>query len=159
MDGRSEVLARRFERAIGELIAAVEACSDADWQATGSDGAWSVAATAHHIVAAFPIETRLIGAVAAGTPPPALTWELVDGANARHALEYAQCTKAEVLDLLHRDAPRMAELVRGLSNEQLDRAAIVPLFGAAPITTHELIEGGALIGHIEEHLRSLRAAR
>jgi hypothetical protein len=48
--------------------------------------------------------------------------------------------------------------VRGLSDEQLDRTAPLPLANGAVVSTQNLIEGGVLIEHATAHLASIKAA-
>ena len=130
--------------------------SDDDWQRTCSGEGWSVGVAAHHVAAAHEAILGLVQAVANGRPVPPLTAEMLDANNARHAVEFATCTREDVLVLHRRGAREAANAVRGLSDEQLDRTAPVALLGGAPASAQQLIESG-LIGHSSEHLESIRA--
>ena len=158
MGQRAEALADQFEQAIAHVIATVGQCSDAQWRATCGDEGWSVAATAHHIAAQWPLEKQYISAAAEGRPLPDFTWDQINERNAQHAQGYVECSKEEVLRELREGSREMAAYVRSLSDEQLDRTGALPLAGGAPVSTQQLIEGGILIDHARTHLQSIRAA-
>ncbi|MCL4553406.1 MAG: hypothetical protein M1305_07660, partial [Candidatus Marsarchaeota archaeon] len=80
----------------------------------------------------------------------------LDASTARHAAEYAGCTKAETLDLLRRDGRRAAEAVRALTDEQLDRQA--PPNGTRPARTAQDVVERILINHVTAHGASIREA-
>ena len=73
---------------------------------------------------------------------PQYTWDNVNKRNEKHAQEFNAVTKAEVLSFLRDKAEAQASWVRGLSDEQLDRTAPMPLADNAVVTTQQLIEGG-----------------
>ena len=158
MADRSEKLAAQFESAVAELIGAVEQCSDAQWRAVCGDEQWTVAATAHHVGAQWPLELEYISAAAEGRTAPAHTWDDINARNARHATEFAACSKADAARLLRDGSASMAAYVRGLSDEQLDRTMSLPLADGASVSTQQLIEGGVLIEHAVAHLKSISAA-
>src|SRR6266700_1064092 len=109
MSGRAEELARRFEQANGELIKAVESCSDEQWRKTCSGEQWSVGVTAHHVAVSYGPIAGLV---------QALTSDMLDAGNAEHARQFAGCTKRETVDLLRGGGQAAASTVRGLSDEQ-----------------------------------------
>jgi hypothetical protein len=79
---------------------------------------------------------------------------MLDDMNARHAKEYANCTKAETLELLRRGAAVAAARVRALSDEDLAKSR--PLGpGGPPMIVEALIAAG-LLGHIDDHFGSIR---
>ena len=57
MAGRGAALADQFEKVLGELTQTVESMPDDRWQATCPEG-WTVAATAQHVAAQFPLALR-----------------------------------------------------------------------------------------------------
>ena len=158
MTDRSEKLATQFERAVAELIGTVEQCTDGKWRAVCGDEQWSVAATAHHVGSQWALEHEYITAAAEGRSAPTHTWDDINARNARHATEFAACTRADAIKLLRDGSAPMAAYVRGLSDEQLDRTMSLPLADGAAVSTQQLIEGGVLIGHATAHLQSIRAA-
>jgi hypothetical protein len=80
--------------------------------------------------------------------------EMIDQGNAQHAQQFANVTKEETLAALQQNAPGAVAMVRGLSDEQLDRSAE---FVGRRWTTEEAIQT-ILIGHIAGHTESIRAA-
>ncbi len=148
MEATTESLATQFEQANDEFIAAVEGFSAAEWVTHCPSEKCSVGVVAHHVAVGHSEIAELIKAAVAGQPPP-LTMEMVDQANAQHAAEHAQCTKAETLALLHANGLAAAGVVHGLRDDQLGAAAT---FG----TAGSLIEH-ILIGHPREHLQTIRA--
>ncbi|MEX2247783.1 MAG: DinB family protein [Dehalococcoidia bacterium] len=158
MGTRSAALADQFEQAVAEFAQAVGQCSDAQWRAVCGDEGWTVAATAQHVAGQFPLEREYISAAAEGREMPAHTWDDINGMNGRRADAHSACTKADVLKLLRDESSAMAGYVRGLTDEQMDRTASLPLADGASVSTQQLLEGGVLIDHVNGHLKSIRAA-
>ena len=101
-----------------------------------------------------PIED-IVKAVATGQATPPYTMAMLAEMNAKHAREFAGCTKAETAALHKQGALAAAATVRGLSDAQLDRSGVI-MTGMAPMTVQQIVEG-VLIGHLDEHRRSIRA--
>ena len=156
MGQRTSALADRFEQASRDIISAVEGCSDAEWRAITAGERWSVGVVARHVAEGHKAIAGLIQLAATGQPLPGLTMEMLDQMNAEHARQHANCTKAETLELLRQNAALAGGLVRGLGDDQLDRTAS-PLGGMPATSVHQMIER-ILIGHIKEHLESIRVA-
>ena len=155
MSERARGLADRFEQASQEIVRTVERCSEGEWRATTSGEGWSVGVVAHHVAEGHKAIAGLVQMAATGQPLPALTMEMLDQANAKYARQQANGTRAETLELLRQNAASAAATVRGLSDEQLNRTASA-LTGTPPMSVHQMIER-ILIGHIQEHLGSIRA--
>lgn len=71
----------------------------------------------------------------------------------------AEMTFAELLAALNREYGRMAELVAGLSEEQLARKAHIPLFKETPMGEYPtlMMFVGALAGyHLDDHIRHMQ---
>jgi hypothetical protein len=157
VSGRVEALAKRFEQTNDEVIVAVERCSDEQWGQTCSGEPWSVGVTAHHIGISHVPVAELVWALATGQSVPTLTSELLDVGNSEHARQFAGCTKAETIELLRRGGQEAADLLRGLSDEQLENGAKLPLLDGRRVTAARIVEL-VLIGHPVSHLGSIRAA-
>ena len=71
--------------------------------------------------------------------------------NAQHAKEHTDCTRAETLQ---KGAAAALAVVRGLSDDQLAKSGTV-FTDVPPMTTEQLIMLG-LLGHIDEHVGSIR---
>ena len=154
MGQKSIELASRFEQANRELIALVEACSEAEWRKTTTAEQWPVAVVAHHVGGGHSLIAGLVRKIADGEPLPPANWDVIHSMNAQHAREHANATKAETLGLLRQGGADAATMVRGLSDEQLARTGSVL---GQPMTAAQLIDG-ILIGHVLEHGGSLRTA-
>jgi len=81
---------------------------------------------------------------------------MLDQGNAQHAKEHANCTKAEVLDLLRNEAAAASQIVSGLSDGQLDNTVTGEVFGGT-VSAQQIAEY-ILIAHTGQHLASLKAA-
>ena len=156
MGARAEALAKQFEASSQSLTDLITGLSDADWRkTTASAEKWPVAVVAHHVAGAHAPISNLVKAVASGQSVPNLTMAMIDEGNAQHAREFANCTKAETLELHKKGAAAAASAVRGLSDADLDKSGTV-LTGMPAMTAQQVIEG-ILINHVNEHVGSIRA--
>jgi uncharacterized protein (TIGR03083 family) len=155
MSERARALADDFERANAELIQLVEELSEAQWATRTDAEGWPVAVVARHIAGAHAFIGRRIKAISEGQPLPPMPPGGIDAQNARDAERYADVTRDEVLSLLRTNGADAAALVRGLSDEQLDRTFTRPDGNTMRVAS--LIEN-ALIGHPIGHGSSIRAA-
>jgi len=154
MGARGEAFAEQFEAKVEEATALLEKLSDADWKKTTAAENWTVAATAHHVASAHEPLTRIITTIAAGQALPHFTRDMLDEMNAQHAKEFAACTKSETIALHKKAAGPAAAAVRGLSDAELARTGTV-FAGMRPMSAEEMVKG-ALLGHIDEHVGSIR---
>ena len=154
MGARGEELAKTFDETCREMNTTVENLSDADWTKTTPGEKWTVGVVAHHVAVSHAGIAGLVDMVAKGKPLPNLTMDMIHEGNAKHAKEHAQTTKAETLALLKENGAKAAGVVRGLSDEELERSAKV--LGGPPMTSAQAIEG-ILINHVNEHLGSIKA--
>ncbi len=153
MGGKSEALLKQFESKAREAIDILEQLSDEDWKKVTKAEQWSVGVTAHHLAGAFQSVSDAVNRIASGQPL-GFTMDMVNEMNARHAKDFANCTKAETLELFKKGAKVVATVVGGLSDDQLaKRGTFGP--GGPPITAEQLITM-ALIEHTNEHLGSIR---
>ena len=151
MNDRVQALAAEFERANDELIAAVDAFSEAQWRSVCEGEGWSVAVTAHHVAVGYAAIAEMLRLAARGEARR-LSFEQLHERNARHAEAYADVGQAETVDLLRRNGAEALAVVRGFDDAQLD---VVP--GENGRSPAELIER-VLIGHLRGHVASIRAA-
>ncbi|HET8630214.1 MAG TPA: DinB family protein [Thermomicrobiales bacterium] len=148
-------LAAEFEAVNDALIATVERCTDEEWRRPSAEEGWPVGVVAHHIASVHHDFIGLVGALAAGkTRSPGSSMADVDESNARHARDFAAVGKAETLAALRENAAALARLLRGLTDEQLERTAGV--FGGHDLSVAQVLEW-IVIGHAREHLASIRA--
>jgi len=158
MSERSAALADQFEQAVAEFAETIEQCPEERWTSARSEEGWTVAAAAQHVSGQFPLEMEYITAAAEGREMPAYTWDEINGMNDSRAGKHTTANKTDVLKELREGAASTADYIRGLSDEQLDRTAPLPLAGGASVSTQQLIEGGVLIDHVRAHMASIRAA-
>ena len=153
MGAKSEVLAKQLEVKVQEAMATLEKLGDGEWKKVTEGEKWPVGVTAHHLAGVLEPISKMVEAVVAGQSLD-FTNEMLDKRNAKHAKDYANCTKAETIELLKKGVAVAAAVIRGLSDDQLAKSGIV-FTGAPPMTAEQLITGG-LLGHIEEHFGSIR---
>lgn len=146
-------LAQKFEQANAAVIASIEACGHAEWQATTSEEGWTAAALAHHIADDHALISGLVTSVGAGGFEPPITPEQLDAMNAAHATEFADADKAAVIDLARQNGEGAAAALRAMSETQLAETA--EFFGQN-MTAAEVAEN-ILIGHALTHLESFKA--
>ena len=156
MGAKSEVLAVQFEAKAQEAASVIEKLSDADWRKLTEAEKWTVGVTAHHLARAFEAVAGIVTGIVSGQLPGNFTTGMLAGMNAQHAVEHADCTKAETIALFKRGVPAAAAVVRGLTDDQLAKSGAV-FTDAPPMTAEQLITRG-LILHIDEHVGSIRKA-
>jgi uncharacterized damage-inducible protein DinB len=154
MSARAETLAKQFEAKAAEMTAAISKLSDAEWKKVTAAEKWSVGVTAHHVAGGHEAILGIVKRIATDQPAPNFTMAMLDEANAKHAREHANCTKAETLALHEKGAATAAAALRAFSDAELDRSGTV-LTGMQPMTTQQVIEA-ILISHITSHLGSIR---
>jgi hypothetical protein len=154
MAAKAEALARQFETKAQEATAVLEKLTDADWKKVTDAEKWTVGVTAHHVAGSHEPIAGIIKTVAAGQSLPNFTMDMLNEMNAKHAKDFAGCTKAETLALHKQGTAAAAAVVRGLSDEQLAKSGTV-LAGMPPMTTEQVITG-ILINHINDHFGSIR---
>jgi hypothetical protein len=157
---RGQAMATRLEETTDSLIAQVERCSEVQWRASVPNEDRSVGTVVHHIAVQAPIVAGWGAQVGNGEIPP-ITMEIVHAENAAHAAAHASPDKAETLALLRRNTAIAADMLRGLSDAQLEQTVPLPLLGGQPICAQKIIEM-VLIGHIQgyphSHLPNIETA-
>ena len=110
--------------------------------------------TAHHIAGAYEPVAHIITTIASGQALPHFTTQMLDEMNAKHAVEFAGCTRGETIALHTKGAAAAAAAVRALSDEQLARSGTV--FAEVPPMSAEQLVMRGLVNHIDEHVGSIR---
>ncbi len=158
MNERADRLAVGVEQANAEAIAFAESCPEAMWTAPCVDDGRTVAAVCRHVGGAYIVHARLVQAVAEGAPIPTMftDWEIIHAGNAQSATKYANADRGETVASLQRNGGNLSAAIRDLTDEQLNRTAIVPIFGSDAHTT-EWIIATIVTNHPLGHLAALRA--
>ncbi len=157
MAQRSNALAERLEQGARALAGFASSLTDAEWQTPMPKDGRKIGVIVHHVASVYPIEIQLAQSVAAGKPVVGVTPEDIDVMNAEHARENQAVTKEAALELLQRNSTAAAAAIRALSDEELDRATPVSLYGDAPLTSQFVLEDHA-VRHSYHHLARIRRA-
>jgi hypothetical protein len=157
---RSGRLADQFEAAQKRFIEVVESLTNEQWRMRGKntpgqrindeDEARPLGVIAHHVAVNQNVIMGRIKAVLGDQPTPPVDFKQV---NARHANEYADVGKAQVVRLLRDVGPMIAKDLRAIPDEKLDMARELP---SGRMTVEQRIER-VLIGHITGHQGSIEA--
>jgi len=157
---RSESLADQFEAALANFTGVVESLSGDQWRMRGrntpgmrindEDEARPLGVIAHHVAVNLNVIMGRIQAAILDQPTPPADFKQI---NARHANEYADTTKGEVLTLLRASGDQIAKDLRLMPDEKLDIAKELP---SGKMTVQQRIER-VLIGHIQGHQGSIEA--
>jgi len=151
LQGQGDALARRFELANERVIRVLEQSRGSRARRLGASVRTSFVADARHVAEAHLSLARFVQAVATGRPLPPLGSGCAD-ARTRRPERLVPSDDAETLELLRSHGALAASLLRGLSDDQLERSS--SYFGTK-LSAAQLVDE-LLIAHIEEHLGDLR---
>ena len=154
MGARGETFAKQFEAKVKEATAVIEKLSDADWKKVTAAEKWPVGVTAHHIASAHQGIGGIMKMLADGKPGPNMPMEGLHQMNAKHAQDFANCTKSETLELHKKNAAAAAALLRSIDDATFDKSSTV--FSGTPAMSAGQM-AGILSSHIDEHIGSIRA--
>jgi hypothetical protein len=144
---RAGALVSRFERAHAEFMAAVEQCSDGESQGVGRAQGIGSMTDVSRLADDYPILAGFIAAVATAQPLPPLRNHRPAAPNGREAGPRPARSTGDALGQLRRRGAIAAALLRGLSDEQLERRT--SYFGTR-LSAAQLIDE-LLITHVDEH--------
>ena len=108
-NSRAHALADRLMQGAEALAGLANSLTDVEWQTR------------------LPKEAKT---VAGGTTIRGLIPADIDQMNANHAVEFDGATRQETVELLRRNSAAAATAIRQLTDEELDRAVLVSLYGA-----------------------------
>jgi hypothetical protein len=154
---RANALAERLEEGARALAALATTLTEAEWQTRIPADGRKIGVVVHHVANMYPIEIQLAQTLAQGKPVTGVTWDVVHGMNAAHAVEHDAVTKDAALELLQRNSAAAAAAIRAFSNEELDQAAPLSLNADAPLTCQFMLEDHA-VRHSYHHLAKIRGA-
>jgi DinB superfamily len=157
MTQRTNALAVRLEQGAQALAGFASRLSDSEWEARVPKDGRKVGVIVHHVASMYPLEIQLAQTLAAGKPIANVTWDAVHEINALHARDNDAVTRDEALKLLQRNSSAAAAVIRGLTDQELDRAATVSLNADAPLTCQFFLEDHA-VRHSYHHLAAIRGA-
>jgi hypothetical protein len=151
----AEDLAVQFERAVADFERFVRACSPADWDAPVPIEERPVRVMAMHCVAGMRLAHEWLEPMRGGAAVPGDAGDL-DAFNAREMEVHAGATREEVLEILRRDAPATAALLRSLSAQELVIKAPFGPGGGIEVGLGQVAATPAR--HVEIHLSHIREA-
>jgi hypothetical protein len=151
------VLANRILAGAQAVASYIEDLDDEQWTTTIPGDGRSVGVVVHHIASLYPIEVHMAQMLASGNPITGVTWSVIHETNSKHAKDNAAVSKSEALELLGQNSDAAAAAVGLFSDDELDSAACVSLYGGAPLTAQFFIEDHAL-RHSFHHLAKIREA-
>ena len=155
MGAKTEALAKQLEAKAHEAVVTLEKVGDGEWKKVTAAEKWTVGVTAHHLAGALGAVAGIVTGIVSGAPSRGtFTRAMLDEMNAQHAKEHADCTRAETLALFQTGAATASTVLRGLSDDQLAKRGTV-FTDVPPMTAEQLIMMG-LLGHIDEHMGSIR---
>ena len=153
---KAEQLAQQFEQLNGEVIAFVESCDDAVWNAPCPGDGRPVAAVAAHVAGAYRAVVEWVRSVAAGQPVT-ITMDDIHASNARAATKDAGRSREDVAQALRSNGELLAGTIRGLDDESLAHSAPFGPAGGTPLTA-EPVATYVLLRHPRVHLDDMRKA-
>ena len=153
---RAHALADRLEQGASALASLASTLTPAEWQTRLPGDGRTIAVVVHHVASVYPLEIQLAQTIAGGKPVTGVTMDAVHAMNAQHAVDHDAVTKAAALDLLRRNSAAAAAAIRALTDEELDRAAMVSLYADAPLTCQFVLEDHA-VRHSYHHLARIQA--
>jgi uncharacterized protein (TIGR03083 family) len=155
MGAKGEALAKQFEAKVRDATAVLERLTDADWKKATASEKWTVGVVAHHLAGAHEQIAGILKTVASGQSMPNFTMDMLHEANAKHAKEHANATKAETVALHKKSAAAAAAVLRGLDDAAFTKSGTV-LAGMPPMSGEQIVQG-VLFNHIDDHLKSINA--
>jgi hypothetical protein len=115
-----------------------------------------VGVVARHIGAGHYEAISFARMIINGEKLPELTMDQVIQIANQHAREHADCTKAEVLDILRKNGATLLEFVAGLDDSKLDRSGYLAVM-SGEINTQQFIEN-VILQSGGEHFANMKAA-
>jgi DinB superfamily len=155
MGAKGEMLAKQFEAKAQEATSAIEKLSEADWTKVTTAEKWPVGVVAHHIAVAHAALSGLVKQVADGKLGAPIPMDAIHAMNAKHAQDFANCTKADTVALLKTNAAAAAATLRGIADADYERSGT--LLVGLPVMSAGQLAGGLMCKHVDEHLGSIRA--
>lgn len=156
---RAEELADELAAAGDAFVDAVAGLTPEEWRTAavnhpdvrmGDEERRTVGVVAHHVGDMLPMLAEIVRRRAAGETTVPLTPADIDAINARHAAGNESPDQAETVAMIRDNTAHAAELVRGLTDEQLDRA------GPGELPAEQVVRR-VMIGHFGWHEASIRA--
>jgi hypothetical protein len=152
---RAAVLADDFVAANADALAFARTCTDSEWALSVPGEGWTVGVVLHHIAEGHAHGAHWLEDMAR-RDGVAETAADIDRVNAAHAVRAVAVGPAETVALLEVNGDLLEEVLRGLSDDELDRTAPFGPAGGRRLPTGDLAAVAAR--HTREHLAHARDA-
>lgn len=154
MTTRAEEFSNELERKGREIQAILASLGDAEWRKVCVPEGWPLGLVAFHIALGVERQAGWIEDATKGRAPFEFSWEVTDGMNAAVARAGIVPSKPFVLAALGAGLDRTAGLLQEMSDEDLDRGAVV--YQGKTLSVRHVTR--IFMRHIEEHFASIRNA-
>ena len=152
---RAEALAERLENGAYALVSFAAGLTPAEWNTPIPHDGRTIGVVVHHVANMYPIEIQFAQMIAEGKRIEGVTYADVDKINAEHAVAYKEVTKEAALEAVRKNSAAAAAAIRGLSDDDLDRAVMNSMYEDAPLTCQFMLEDHA-VRHSYHHLMLIR---
>lgn len=157
MGEQANAYADQFEAVNQEVIALTESLTDQQWDQVCLAEGWPVGVALHHIAVAYTGIADWVIRLAE-QKPVTTSHDQINDINHTHAADQVGYTREVTLGLLKANGAVAALAVRQLEDAQLDNSApFLPAGEGKTRSCRQIIEH-VLIGHPQEHLKSIRQA-
>ena len=151
------VIIAQFKSLNEEMMVAINACTTEQWQTVVPEEDRAASVMFHHIVSAYPYAAGWAIELATKAELPPITMENIHEINKKHADQFSQVTKEEVLRTQRENVALVIKQIRILSDRQMDITAPFSLMGGQPVNVHGLLSF-LLIDHGAAHFAALKTA-
>lgn len=153
-DSAAQSLAKRFQSFNQTLITFVEQCPASAWRKVTQSEGWPVGVTGHHVGTVHYPVLGWVQMIVEGKPTPTITMADVDQMNLQHVKDHANCTPAEVAELLRSEGDKAVAYLNTINDADLKREAYLRIFDTT-MSAGQLFEV-VMISEAEKHLVSMR---
>lgn len=145
----------RFEAVTGDVLAAIDACTEEQWQMPMADQDRTVGVVFHHIAWSHPFVTEWAVRVARGEGLPPMSMADIHKTNAQHARDAAGVSAEATRTLLLENAQIVRSKLEALEDADLVKSAAASFMESGQITTQQIVDY-FLIGHAHGHLQEIQ---
>jgi hypothetical protein len=157
MSAKADALAASFEAANQALIEAIAAAPAERLGHVTDDEGWTVVAVGAHVAKQHDFLIDRVRRMVSGEENPPFDATAFHEENRRSAAADANLSREEAVARLRERGAAAASYLRTLNDGDLERTKSIPAMGEQPVSAQTFIEM-VLIGHVEAHLRSMRAS-
>ena len=146
----------RFDAAMQDVLSAINACTDEQWQMRMEDQERSVGVVFHHIAWSGPTLTDWALMVARGEELPSLTMDDIHDINRQYAQVASGMSAEDTKMLLQDNTNIVRSKLEKLDDADLTKSMPMALMGGKDITAQQIIDS-FIINHAHGHLQEIQA--